>query len=62
MNKSSTYESIKIRPLNIYDIITVKYEGIYSPNRAIESTVDNIKNFVKDSCEKYLETSSTIDQ
>ena len=61
-NKSSTYESIKKRHLNIYDIITVKYEGIYSPNnRAIESTVDNIKNFVKDSCEKYLETSSTID-
>ena len=56
-----TYDRIKYNTLKIYDLITVKYEGIYSPNnRAIQSTVDNIKNFVKDSCEKYLETSSQL--
>ena len=54
----TTYNRIKFNTLKIYDLITVKYEGIYSPNnRAIQSTVDNIKNFVKDSCEKYLEIS-----
>ena len=42
-----------------YNMITVNYEGIYSPNnRAIQSTVDNIKKFVEDSCDEYLKVES----
>ena len=42
-----------------YNMITVNYEGIYSPNnREIQATVDNIKKFVEDSCDEYLKVES----
>lgn len=45
----------RLNDMDKYNMITVNYEGIYSPNnRAIKATVDNIKKFVEDSCDEYL--------
>jgi hypothetical protein len=49
----------RLNNMDKYNIITVNYEGIYSPNnRAIQATVDNIKKFVEDSCDEYLKVES----
>ena len=52
----------RLNNMEKYNMITLNYEGIYSPNnRAIQATVNNIKKFVEDSCDKYLKVGSEID-
>ena len=53
---------IKLSNMDKYEMITLRYEGIYSPNnRGIKSTVKNIMEFVKEGCEQYLETETQAD-
>ena len=59
-SEQNTY--IKLSNMDKYEMITLRYEGIYSPNnRGIKSTVKNIMEFVKEGCEKYLETETQDD-
>lgn len=48
-----------LRTFDKYDLHTIIYDGLYSPNnRAIRTTLDNLKNFIEETYEKYLKVAN----
>ena len=48
-----------LRTFEKYDLHTIIYDGLYSPNnRAIRTTLDNLKDFIEKTYEKYLKVAN----
>ena len=48
-----------LKTFDNYNLHTIIYDGLYSPNnRAIRTTLDNLKNFIEETYEKYLKVAN----